>query len=177
MLISITLVGRMVPGFNSLTDEVSRAFRAKVTTAMIDLPVLRSYRAARRQHDAEILLRELCPLSNPADIHLFIFREDMFAGSFNFVFGLSEGNCCVVSTERLDPRYYGVAGMASALPLFRERLGKEAVHEIGHCLGLAHCEDKGCVMVFSEDIVGVDRKGVDFCSRCAREMALKIKGR
>ena len=46
--------------------------------------------------------------------------------------------------------------------LYMERAVKEAVR------GLAHCQDTGCVMVFSDSILGVDRKTMQFCERCRR---------
>ncbi len=48
------------------------------------------------------------------------------------------------------------------------RLAKVAVHEVGHTLGLPHCQNLGCLM---EDAVGkvatVDREH-DFCTRCRK---------
>ena len=57
--------------------------------------------------------------------------------------------------------------------LFRERILKEAVHELGHLHGLSHCDDRSCVMVFSESVEGVDSKGADFCGRCRAMLNLE----
>lgn len=83
----------------------------------------------------------------------------------HFVFGIaSPGGACVVSTARL------AIGADDAL--FRARLLKEAVHELGHTLGLEHCTDPGCVMHFSNSLADTDRKGAACCRRCtARIMA------
>ena len=48
---------------------------------------------------------------------------------------------------------------------------KEAVHELGHTLGLAHCPDAGCVMHFSNALVDTDRKGHRLCVVCERKLA------
>ncbi len=173
MLISITLIERTVPGFKDLIDALSKAFHAQITTSTIDFPLTRSYRAGRDQYDAAQLLKELRPFGGAGEIDLYIFREDLFAGNLNFVFGLAQGSACMVSTHRLDPRLYGETDMAKASSLFRERLAKEAIHEVGHCLGLPHCDDKRCVMTFSESVEGVDSKGKGFCENCQKALYLK----
>ena len=50
--------------------------------------------------------------------------------------------------------------------LFRERLLKEALHELGHLAGLAHCDDPACLMAQSADVAAVDRKGAALCAPC-----------
>jgi len=44
---------------------------------------------------------------------------------------------------------------------------KEAVHEVGHTLGLAHCTNSSCVMFFSNSILDTDRKKSAFCEKCS----------
>lgn len=168
MLVALVLVGRTLPGFTSLADAVRREFKAQITTAFVDFPMTHSFRSERRQYDADALLTDLVRFaSSDADRTVFITREDLFAGGLNFVFGLAEGGACLVSTTRLDPRFYGRVGdAAGANLLFRERMVKEVLHELGHTFGLGHCESKRCVMVFSNSIGDVDFKGKEFCARC-----------
>jgi archaemetzincin len=54
--------------------------------------------------------------------------------------------------------------------LFRARLVKEAVHELGNTLGLEHCPDRSCVMYLSNSPADTDRKGEAHCSRCAARL-------
>lgn len=163
--ISIVLVGRTVPGFKALIDAVAKEFKADISTATTEFPLTRAYRPARKQYDAAVLLSELKPYSSSRPA-LFVFREDLFADGLNFVFGLAKGNSCIVSTERLDPRFYGEKDLGKARSLFIERLIKEAIHEIGHAIGVPHCVEPSCVMVFSDSIEGVDRKKASFCPKC-----------
>ena len=173
MLISITLIERTVPGFKDLIDSISKAFHSRITTSTMDFPLTRAFRAGRKQYDASLLLKELGPLGAGADIDLFIFREDLFAGELGFVFGLAQGRSCIVSTHRLDPRLYGETDMVKAAALFKERLAKEAIHEVGHALGLPHCDDKKCVMSSSGSIDEADSKGRAFCGDCGKALYLK----
>jgi len=174
MRIAIVLVDRTVPGIQELMDAVRKEFGAEVIRDMLDLGATRSFRKERKQYDAEILLAEVSRFSPPADKALYVFREDMFAGGLNFVFGLASGDSAIISTARLDPRFYGKAGdQHAAGELFKERLVKEALHELGHAFGLPHCDDRKCVMVFSNSIADVDFKEAGFCERCRKALYRK----
>lgn len=175
MRIALVLVGRTIPGFNNLVDSISHDLKSQVTTEMIDFPLTRSFRSKRQQYDAEALLKELGRLISPyVDSVVFVVREDMFSGKLNFVFGLALERACIVSTARLDPRFYGeVKDKLHANILFKERIVKEVLHELGHTRGLPHCEDRTCLMVFSNSIADVDFKKREFCERCRMFLYLK----
>ena len=48
----------------------------------------------------------------------------------------------------------------------RQRLGKVAVHETGHTLGLDHCSSDGCLMHDGEGTVLTSDTEYDLCARC-----------
>lgn len=77
-----------------------------------------------------------------------------------FGYGSVGGRPAVVSTFRLK------RDMPSET-LFKDRLTKVALHEVGHLFGLLHCPTPGCLM---EDAGGtiatVDRGGKTFCKGC-----------
>ncbi len=175
MRILVVLLGRTMPGFHPLLDAISREFGAAVTTELIDEPLTRSFRSQRRQYDAGVFLKELAPaVASEADKAVFITRDDLFGSHFPFVFGMAKGKSCIVSLARLDPRFYGpISSPATANALFKERIAKEVVHELGHTFGLGHCRNRKCVMAFSRSLEGVDAKGKSFCKRCKKEIKTK----
>jgi archaemetzincin len=129
------------------------------------------YDKRRGQYKSDLLLSMLSDYSkrSKADIVLGITGEDIFTRKQNFVFGQAyiRGDSCIISLKRLDPKFYGIRRNDK---LLIKRSVKEAVHEIGHCLGLDHCSDAKCVMVFSNIVDGVDTKGVGFCEDCMNKL-------
>ncbi|MBD3210433.1 archaemetzincin family Zn-dependent metalloprotease [Candidatus Micrarchaeota archaeon] len=171
MILSVFLVGRSLPGFGNLVSAISRKFRARVQYAMIDMPATRSFNKKREQFNAEKLLRDLFRFAPPpGDKAVYIIRDDMYAGKLSFVFGLAAERACILSTARLDPRFYGEKDMEKARELFKERVIKEAVHEIGHMVGLFHCPDRKCVMAFSNSVEDVDFKEKELCKNCRKSL-------
>jgi len=148
----------------------------------LDPPLTRAFKAPRNQYDADLLLHELIAFASPdADYALFITKEDLYSEPLNFVFGLAHDEAAIVSTARLDPRFYRSVmesehDHVAAAKLFKERIEKEMIHELGHAFGLEHCDDPLCVMVFSNSIVDVDNKGARFCKQC-RERIKSVSGK
>jgi archaemetzincin len=85
------------------------------------------------------------------------------------VFGEAQldGNCAAVSLARLREEAYG---MPPREDLLRERLLKQAVHELGHTFGLRHCADWQCVMTSSHAVERVDVKSAEFCAVCRKRV-------
>ena len=90
---------------------------------------------------------------------LGVTAADLSAGGRDFVFGEATlgGGWAVVSLARL-----GAAGE----PAFRERLMKEALHELGHLAGLRHCERRKCLMHPARDVADVDARTTELCEIC-----------
>lgn len=87
----------------------------------------------------------------------------------NFVFGEAElnGKRAIISLYRLKPEFYG----SKDDDLFFQRVLKEAVHELGHVLGLVHCKNPKCVMHFSNSILDTDFKEWRYCDDCMKKLS------
>jgi archaemetzincin len=66
----------------------------------------------------------------------------------------------------------GALGEAADSSLFRQRVTKEAVHELGHTYGLVHCPNRRCVMAFSNSLHDTDVKSLEFCPICRERLGL-----
>ena len=126
----------------------------------------------RGQYLATMLLT-LIHLPKSGDRVLGVANVDLFAPGLNFVFGQAEtaGKRALISLTRLRQEFYGLPRDEN---LFRERVLKEAVHELGHTYGLGHCPDPGCVMHFSNSLLDTDVKEWNFCPACHEKFSRKI---
>lgn len=126
-----------------------------------------AYDPRRRQHLAATLLGALARARRPGwDRLLGVADVDLFVPELNFVFGEGDPNrgVAVFSLHRLRAQGEGAG------ELFARRAATEAVHELGHSYGLGHCDDRHCVMWFSNSLAETDRKGTRFCPAHAAEL-------
>ena len=157
--LSETLIPHVMEGLN-------REFQAQVVRGK-NLPLPdRAYDSRRRQYRAEDFIPPLArQRQGRGDLVLGVTAVDLFVPQLNFVFGLADPRqrTAVISVARLDPRFYQQPPDPA---LLQERALKEAVHELGHLLGLPHCDNPRCIMYFSNTLADTDRNGPGFCPAC-----------
>jgi archaemetzincin len=133
----------------------------------LDPPV--AWDSRRMQYYSTAILKQLSQLVPGALTSrcLALTDIDLFVPVLTFVFGEAQLSGCyaVVSTHRLREEFYGLPTNA---PLLLERAIKEAVHELGHTMGLRHCSDWRCVMASTHAVEKLDLKSAEFCPRCRR---------
>ena len=166
----VPLPGAEAPLLEPLALEIEAVLHRPVWVGEPVRNVDVAYDPARDQYSSRQLLdllRRMPP--SGADRVLGVTHLDLFVPVLTFVFGEAqlEGPAAVVSSFRLDNRFYG---LPDNLGLLQGRLLKEAIHELGHTYGLLHCADTQCVMRSSTYVEQVDLKRKTFCMECARSV-------
>jgi len=137
-----------------------------------------AYNPSRRQYYSTRILAKIIDDVEKlgADSVLGVTTFDLYVPGLNFVFGEAHcpGKVAIISLFRLNPEFYG---QSADKQLFYERAVKEAVHEVGHTLGLVHCKNSSCVMFFSNSILDTDRKKSMFCEKCSTFIAGLVRKR
>jgi archaemetzincin len=162
-------------GFNRLEQlaaALARTFHTPCRIRPETWDIGFSFDEKRRQFYSTAILQYLERAGDPDARVLGVTAADLFVPVLTFVFGEAQldGNCAVVSTARLAEEHYG---MPPREDLLRERLAKEAAHELGHTFGLRHCADWRCVMASSHAVERLDVKGAEFCPHCRKAIVSK----
>ena len=165
-LIALAPIGSVpAEAVDALAPAVREAFGTEVVIAPpLSLPAS-AYDRRRGQYSSTALLDDLARAKRPEWERLLgITNVDLYIPQLNFVFGEGDFDrgVAVFSLERLR---------SADSALSRRRAATEAIHELGHTYGLAHCENKHCVMWFSNTLAESDRKGTRFCAEHAAQLA------
>ena len=166
MNIDLIPIGEIDPGIlQQLKNGLEAVFGCPVRIdKSIEIPE-DAFDRTRDQYLSDTLLDRLRQRKQKSERLLGVTEADIFTHGLNFVFGQADGvnRVAVISLNRLRDEQSALEGGEQ---LLLERSLKEAVHELGHTLGLVHCGDVKCVMHFSNSLVDTDVKGLYFCSRC-----------
>jgi len=113
-----------------------------------------AYNSQRNQYNADILLPYLLK-TKKTDAALWVIQKDLYCRGMNFIFGYAT---------------YHRGAVLSTYRLFSLKLiEKEAIHEVGHVLGLRHCSNR-CVMRFSNSLWEAKMKPSFLCKNCKRKI-------
>lgn len=171
MNLQLMAIGELDRGLlDDLRAQMGRVFR--VGCEVIDGAVSSdfAFHPERGQyHSSEILARMQQYAGSGCWRLLGVTAVDLYIPILTFVFGEAQlgGRCGLVSTHRLRQEFYG---LPPDPPLLRQRLLKEAVHELGHTLELTHCDDYACVMAASHSVEWIDIKDFHLCSVCYKRV-------
>jgi archaemetzincin len=167
----------------SLIDSVSRAFTVEYNADVIVLPRqpvpahtfvnLKSprYRADKIIHHLkDVKPDSLDHIIAITDVDISTTKKDWTGNTLKpktkyedwgvFGLGYMPGQSCLVSTFRTQK---------TSRKNFMLRMKKISLHEVGHNLGLDHCDSKRCVMRDAvESISTVDNVDAQLCDKCRR---------
>jgi archaemetzincin len=175
-LVIVTVGGQLsVSELEFLVQPLQEAFGVSVSFGSgLPLPA-HAYNRERRQYLSNIILDMLnsrLSVSQGSRV-LAVTNEDLYVPDLNFVFGQADASTgiAIISLARLRPEFFGKPPDEA---LFHQRAITEAVHEIGHTMGLIeHCPDRKCVMHFSNSLTDTDIKGHRFCIKCRRILGIE----
>ncbi|SRR6266576_143025 len=135
-------------------------------------PEFAYHRERDQYHSSEILQAMQKHVGGDSWRVLGVADVDLYIPILTFVFGEAQmgGPCGLVSAYRLRQECYGLPTDREVL---RQRLLKEAVHEIGHTLDLTHCDDYQCAMAPSHAVEWIDLKESTLCGACRAQVFVR----
>jgi archaemetzincin len=156
-----------------VAGELQAVFGTPVVLAAAQQRPQYAFNKDRNQFHSTAVLRRLGAARGADDQApvVGITDVDLFVPDAPFVFGEADRDArtAVVSMARLQ---HGPEGRPSEPERLRRRLQVEAVHELGHLLGLSHCADTHCAMFLSHKASDTDRKGPGLCVACRGALGL-----
>lgn len=163
--------GRKAPALDLLDRLAAVLARRLGVSARVNTPIFDIAFAAdpvRGQYHSSSVLAAL-PAPAAGRAALAVTEVDLYVPVLTFVFGEAQlgGPRAIVSVHRLRDEYYGQPRDEAKLDA---RLAKGALHELGHTLGLRHCDDWRCVMASSHAVERLDLKECQYCPQCARRI-------
>jgi archaemetzincin len=170
-VIDLVPVGDVAPARISFTKSVIEEIYGARCRVHRPLPVPgEAWHKQRNQIDADAMLGVLVD-EFPEDSSrlLAVTQVDMFAAGRPYVFGYGHlrDRVAIVSTARLDEKWYGRRSLEGRL---RTRLYKAAVHELGHTAGNPHCNAQSCLMREVADLDALDGLPLSYCASCMAKM-------
>ena len=179
MKVGILQVGQIAIEVLAAVEEGLTKTYPETTGSIIKetLPLpLQAFDKKRSQHNSTVILNEVrACAARRKDFHrvLGVVNVDIFTSDLNYVFGeaYTPGSAGLISLWRLKPEFYKDK---PNMELYLLRTQKEAIHEVGHTLGVRHCHRSNCIMHFSNSIFDTDKKQNLLCDECYLQAAIAI---
>jgi archaemetzincin len=148
-----------------------KIFRVNIGTIEVNVLPKRFFSKDRNQYFSTEILEYIIEntIGNLDNYFIVITELDLYIPALTFIFGEAQykGRYSIISACRLHEEFY--TGITDE-ELFKKRLLKEILHELGHNFGLIHCIDWDCVMHSSNSVEEVDIKGDFYCKSCISEL-------
>lgn len=142
-----------------------------------------AYNPKRKQYSSEAILKNIISRKIADEVILGIVDVDLYTlgivdvdlytpglkstliGGLKSIFGIAAplAKVAIVSLTRLREEFYRLPKNKN---LFKERVLKASIHELGHIFGLGHCLNPKCVMYFCNTLADIDQKNSSFCFNC-----------
>ncbi len=149
-----------------LCDTIPESFSAECEVLPVEFDIGPAYHPERQQYHSSEILQRVQGLHRPQDWRLLAIADvDLYIPILKYVFGEAQvgGSCALVSSHRLHQEFYGLDPDPD---LLAQRLLKECIHELGHTLGLRHCQDYRCAMASAHAVEWIDLREPAFCEHC-----------
>jgi archaemetzincin len=174
MNLQLLPVGKLDAGLLAeLAPALANTFQVPCELLRAPLDPEFAFHGERQQyHSSEILARMRGLVTAATWRVLGVTAADLYIPILTFVFGEAQmgGPCALVSLHRLRQEFYGLPKDEAIL---RQRLLKEAVHEVGHTVSLAHCTDYRCAMASSHAVEWIDLKESWLCQACQERVFVR----
>jgi archaemetzincin len=133
-----------------------------------------AYDKIRKQYYAPMILNELEKyLPENGRALIAVTDKDLYDQGLNFIFGEANNRISIVSINRFKPCSW--KDKEKEVKLLYDRTTKTIIHELGHIFGLGHCDDKKCVMFFSNWLDDTDTKTKKACTKCVTKLSQQMK--
>jgi archaemetzincin len=174
MNLQLLPVGKLDGGLLAeLAPALANTFQVPCELLRTPLDAEFAFHGERQQHhSSEILARMQAMVTGATWRLLGVTAVDLYIPILTFVFGEAQmgGPCALVSLHRLRQEFYGLPKDEAVL---RQRLLKEAVHEVGHTVSLTHCTDYRCAMAPSHAVEWIDLKESWLCQVCQERVLVR----
>lgn len=149
-----------------ISTEIYRIFGIRTDVMPLLENVDFAMDTVRNQYHSTQILEKLENISPPGAVKVVAITDvDLFIPILTYVYGEAQlgGKACIISTHRLNEDL----SLAPSPEIFRIRVAKEAIHELGHTFNLQHCPDHTCIMHYCRKVADVDRKSDHLCRYCS----------